>query len=217
MCHQLSLFDTVKPLLNKAHNVIVSDGRKIKVEFIGDVSLPDGLCLKEVLFVPSFHFNLISVYKLAAQLKCNVVFNDNKCIIQEQLKKHLLLGNNIKGLYYMQPVQNQVSEVLSAQASVAGQVSNKLTDDAKMWHLRLGHMPFNKLRLLFPEFKEDNQFLCTVCPLAKQTRVVFNKSSIKTNDVFQLIHVDIWGPFKFASRTKCTMFVTIVDDFSRYT
>lgn len=95
------------------------DGRKIRVEFIGDVSLPNGICLKEVLFVPAFHFNLIFVQKLTAQLKCNIVFDNNKCIIQEQLKKHLLLGNNIKGLYYLQPAQNRIHKTLEPQAATA--------------------------------------------------------------------------------------------------
>ena len=54
-------------------------------------------------------------------------------------------------------------------------------------------------------------------PLARQTRLVFNKSCIQTYEMFLIIHVDIWGPLRLQIRTKCTMLVTIVDDFSRYT
>ena len=190
MCHQPSLFVSVRPLLNKMHSVTVPDGRKNRVEFIGDVTLPNALCLKEVLFVPTFHFNLISVQKLTAQLKCNVGFYDNKCIIHEKLKKNLFLGNNIKGLYYLQPAQNRILNNFGSQATVAQDIDS-ITNDVKMWHLKLGHMPFNKMKLLFLDFKVDSQFLCTICPLAKQPRLAFSKSSIKTNDVFELIHVDI--------------------------
>ena len=31
----------------------------------------------------------------------------------------------------------------------------------------------------------------------------------------QLLHKDIWGPFKYPTRSNCKMFITIVDDFSR--
>ena len=110
MCFQLCLFDNVVPLIEKVHNVVVPDGRKIRVEYMGDVSLPNGLRLKEVLFVPNFNYNLISVHKLTTQLKCSLTFNTNQCVLQEQLKKHLLLGKNHKGLYYLQPVQNRDSK-----------------------------------------------------------------------------------------------------------
>lgn len=31
MCYQLCLFDNIRPLLNKVHNIFVPDGRRIKV------------------------------------------------------------------------------------------------------------------------------------------------------------------------------------------
>lgn len=193
MCFQMNLFEKVKPLANKIHSVIVPDGRKIRVEFVGDVFLPNRLCLKEVLFVPNFHCNLISVNKLASQLNCAVIFDTNRCVLQEPLRKRLLLGNHCKGLYYLQHPQIQNTKTHSAH-STTSKVNGRSIEEAKLWHLRLGHLPFNKLKLLFPEIldnKVDSNFICTVCPLAKQTRLPFNRSSIQTNDVFQLIHVDI--------------------------
>ena len=100
MCHQLCLFDSMKFLDNNLHTVVVPNGRKITVKYNGNITLPNGIFLREILFVPEFHFNLIYIQKLASHLKCNVTFNTNNCFIQEQLKKPLLLGDNIKGLYY---------------------------------------------------------------------------------------------------------------------
>lgn len=77
MCFQLCLFDNIVPLIEKVHNVVVPDGRKIKVEYMGNVSLPNGLRLKAVLFVPNFHYNLKSVHKVTTQLKCNIIFKPN--------------------------------------------------------------------------------------------------------------------------------------------
>ena len=42
-------------------------------------------------------------------------------------------------------------------------------------------------------------------------------STINTFESFQLLHVDIWGCLKYASRFKCNSFITIADDYSRYT
>ena len=58
---------------------------------------------------------------------------------------------------------------------------------------------------------------CDVCPLAKQTRLSFHVSTISSAKPFELIHCDIWGPHKFFSYSGARYFLTIVDDFSRYT
>ena len=64
----------------------------------------------------------------------------------------------------------------------------------KFWHLRLGHIPLNRLQIVFPELEckdFDKNFLCTICPLGKQTKKPFHKSSIKTTDSLQLFHIDL--------------------------
>ena len=45
----------------------------------------------------------------------------------------------------------------------------------------------------------------------------FSTSSISSNKPFELIHCDIWGPFKAPSFSGAKYFLTIVDDFSRFT
>ena len=58
---------------------------------------------------------------------------------------------------------------------------------------------------------------CTVFPLAKQRRIHFPVSNSTSKKFFDLIHCDIWGLFSISSRNECHFFLTIVDDFSRYT
>jgi len=53
--------------------------------------------------------------------------------------------------------------------------------------------------------------------LAKFHRLPFNKSAITSTIPFQLIHVDLWGPYRVTSVTDAKYFLTIVDDFSRCT
>lgn len=68
--------------------------------------------------------------------------------------------------------------------------------------------------LKFP-FQSNNA--CDVCALAKQCRLPFSVSSISSFRPFELIHCDIWGPYKIASLSGAKYFLTIVDDYSRFT
>ncbi|XP_070009476.1 uncharacterized protein [Nicotiana sylvestris] len=52
---------------------------------------------------------------------------------------------------------------------------------------------------------------------ARQTRVPFPVSCTKTNDSFHLVHMDVWGPYKVPTYNGMRYFLTLVDDFSRWT
>lgn len=54
--------------------VHLPNGQCITVTHIGNVELSNGLWLKEVLHIPSFQFNLISVSKLIQDTSCELVF-----------------------------------------------------------------------------------------------------------------------------------------------
>lgn len=59
--------------------------------------------------------------------------------------------------------------------------------------------------------------ICQICPKAKQTRNSFPTSCIETTLIFELLNVNVWGPYKVKNHYSCNQFVTIVDDYSRYT
>jgi hypothetical protein len=56
---------------------------------------------------------------------------------------------------------------------------------------------------------------CDVCQRAKQRRDKFFVSENKTFGIFDLIHCDLWGPYRTVSSCGASYFLTIVDDFSR--
>jgi hypothetical protein len=88
------------------------------------------------------------------------------------------------------------------------------------WHFRLGHISNSRIKLLLdsiPSISCNPSTICTVCPLAKQRRLSFPVSSSYSNSAFELVHYDIWGPFAVPSINGSHYFLTIVDDFSRYT
>ena len=90
-----------------------------------------------------------------------------------------------------------------------------------MWHSRLGHLSNAKLALMknngVPLFTSTKTFTYEICPLAKQKRLSFNKSSHISDNCFDLIHCDLWGPFSMSTIDSCKDFLTIVDDCSRCT
>lgn len=69
--------------------------------------------------------------------------------------------------------------------------------------------------LLNSPFKSNDA--CDVCALAKQSQLPFFASFISSVRPFELIHCDIWGPYKIPSLSSAKYFLTIVDDYSRFT
>ena len=88
---------------------------------------------------------------------------------------------------------------------------------SELWHCRLGHpssQHMNHIPVL-PCKAPTN--ICSVCPQAKQHRNSFPLSTIRANKVFELLHVDIWGPYRTTTYDGFKLFLSIVDDYSRTT
>lgn len=85
------------------HEVTKPDGTKLRVTMMGDVQLSDNIILKNVLFVPKLHFNLISIQKLCHDSDIVLTFLSFDCWFQDHSKKKVShLGKLKKGLYYTQ-------------------------------------------------------------------------------------------------------------------
>ena len=67
-----------------------------------------------------------------------------------------------------------------------------------LWHFRLGHLSRNRLNILcqtYPFISRHVDEICDVCHLAKQRRLSYSPSLNKASKIFELIHLDIWGPY----------------------
>jgi hypothetical protein len=92
--------------------------------------------------------------------------------------------------------------------------------DSALWHFRLGHLSTSRMaymHLEFPFIDVDNKATCDVCHYAKQRKLPFQSSFNKASKPFGLLHFDIWGPIATASIHGHSYFLTVVDDYSRYT
>lgn len=91
----------------------------------------------------------------------------------------------------------------------------KKPEELKLWHWRLGHASEEKMKLVNCCY--DKMEFCDSCNKAKHTRLPFGDSSIKSSFCFDLIHCDVWGPYRIPSITGLQASLYIVSDFSRVT
>ncbi|KAJ3685421.1 hypothetical protein LUZ61_014585 [Rhynchospora tenuis] len=186
-------------------SVVLPNGYQTMVELEGTVHLNGGLILNRVLYVPCLSCNLMSVSKLLRDNNCIATFTHEVCVVQDLTSRMLIgLGKMKDGIYYYH-------EVTLAQAHHIGK------QDSMLWHRRMGHPPKTVTNLLAGVDNDSciSKNVCEICLKAKQTRDVFPISSNKAVESFDLIHCDIWGPYRVASKSGAHYFLTIVDDFSR--
>lgn len=93
-------------------NINLPNSHKISVTHIGQVSIFPNLILKNVLHVPIFRYNLISVYKFSCQFAYTMLFTSLGCMLQGTLMKSPhSFGEAKEGLYLLQPSNLESSTV----------------------------------------------------------------------------------------------------------
>ncbi|KAF7816942.1 uncharacterized protein G2W53_030911 [Senna tora] len=101
----LTLFSSLRDV-NNSNTVLLPDGTVKKVKHIGEVRINDKILLKEVLYVPDFRYNLISVHRLAESGQMQFMFDGSTCIVQDLLNKEVLaVGIVRKHLYILNKEQ----------------------------------------------------------------------------------------------------------------
>lgn len=165
------------------------------------------LKLSNVLYVPKLSCNLISVTQLIDETNCVVQFSNSLCVMQDRTSRMLIgLGERIDGLYYFRGTRNEKAFKIDSGLSL------------DIWHRRMGHPSLKITKLVSNNSSRNNDYenkACDVCQRAKQTRDSFPLSNNNAADVFELVHCDIWRPYKTPSSCGAYYFLTIVDDYSR--
>ncbi|XP_019235365.1 PREDICTED: uncharacterized protein LOC109215706 [Nicotiana attenuata] len=204
------LFDIIT--LPVPYLVSLPNGYKVKVTNVGSLALLPNLILHNVLYIPSFKHNLISIQKLLSHCDDVVRFTKSACTFQgPSVRKPVVLGRLDNGLYKLfqhitSPVKSvnvnscssvvSFSPVVSSNAVVDNSSVNTMVDSNKVnksdvvWHYRLGHIPFSKMKL--------------ISGLA-------NGLSSKQSFTYT------WGPYSTSTHSGSKYFHTIVDDYTRAT
>ena len=222
ICSQ-SLFSSITAVVSKS--VRLPNGQFASVTHVGTIKITEFLVLTNVLCIPSFSFNLISVSKLIKNLQCCVIFLSNFCFIQHLPSwKTIGVGEEVDGLYHLLHKPMSVIPKISVSVHSATFMQNDKFcvnfANNSLWHYRLGHpadLPFKMLSHVIPHAIHESNKSCNICPLAKQHRLSFPHSITMSAQPFELIHCDIWGPFSTKSLSGSSYFLTIVDDHTRFT
>jgi len=159
------------------------------------------------------------------------LFLPTQCVLQDLSNRRVLaVAQSVDGLYRLSHAgintvssnkAHDTSAPLADFTSKAASVSLPSHCAAPSFvtlHARLGHTSLSKMQHLpcCPN-NVPSAFTCDICVLAKMHRLPFNRSTIKSTHLFQLIHMDLWGPYKVTNITGAHYFLTIVDGFTRNT
>lgn len=153
------------------------------------------LSLHNVLYVPSFAYNLLSISKLLQDNPAQVTFLADKCYLQDQNSHQTLeMGSEEHGLYMMTythdiinvPTQSHNISIKSDSDKFVVQVHNFDVSQARM-----GHVPAKILNALHVDFAKIVLNVCDSGYFAKQSRLQFSISNHTTKELFDLVHADL--------------------------
>nr|BAD43406.1 hypothetical protein [Arabidopsis thaliana] len=151
------------------------------------IQLNKNIVLKNILFIPEFRLSLLSISSLTSDLGSRVIFDPTCCEIQDPTRELTIgKGRRIGNLY----VLDTKTPSISLNAVV----------DVGMWNRRLGHPSYSRLDVLSEDLgtskhkNKDNSY-CHDCHLAKHRKLYFPSGNNICNSAFELLHIDVWGPF----------------------
>ena len=137
VCSDLAKFTSFTPV--DSVSVTLPNGSAVPITHTGTIHITDKLVLYDVLLVPDFKFNLISVSYLVKTLGCAANFFPHGCFIQE-LSRGLMIGkgNLHHNLYILDTTSSPLISRLSS-SSVAASFCVSVLVDEHVWHQRLGY------------------------------------------------------------------------------
>ncbi|XP_075084737.1 uncharacterized protein LOC107819354 [Nicotiana tabacum] len=146
--------------IGSSGQVQMPTGETARITHVRDCDMPGGELLKDVLCVPNFKFNLLSVSKVTKDLNCCAVFYPDFFVFQELFSGRLkAIGRENDGLYVLKTRSRNDFHTHSKSMAVQN------ITDSEIWHKRLGHVPMlDKLGLLFKHILANllNLFNCYI-------------------------------------------------------
>ena len=216
-CHDLNWFTSYSEI----ESIIVNlpNGSSMEACYRGQVKLSKDLSIDNVLYLPKFAVNLISVSKLCREQNCKLEFEADICIIQaKNTLRKIGLAKERHGLYYLETDEKHKVSVSNISASLESHGEH--VPDGVLWHLRLGHLSHDRMicmNKMYSYVPISPHTACDVCQMCRQKILPFPISSRNAKTAFDLVHFDIWGPFNTTSVHGHKYFLTILDDCTRHT
>lgn len=150
----------------------------------GNVIVSPSLTLHNVLYMPNFHVNLISIAKLVSSNNYSVHFTADTCQIMQNLSKAMIGTTRLQqGLYVLNSAH---------QPSSYNSIAN---DTCNLWNYRLGHISdisLNIVTKLFPFIPcTKNNKPYESCHFGKQKKLPFSHSNTPSCAPFEILHANV--------------------------
>ena len=124
MCSDFSLL--VNPaIVTSLMHVSLPDGPQMSVQYSGTMVLSPTLELHNVLYIPKFQFNLLSVRKLVATSNIIFKFYHNNCLLQDLKTEHLVAVVKLVNHLY---ILDQSSFQIDSTVTILPACNNAKTD-----------------------------------------------------------------------------------------
>ena len=96
----------------------------------------------------------------------------------------------------------------------------KTSENANLWHQRLGHISANNMKKLknYPEnldFQDEHDQPCIACAQGKLCKRPFKSSENHAKELLELVHSDVMGPLEVPSVSGYRYVLIFLDDHSR--
>ncbi|XP_075106901.1 uncharacterized protein LOC142179908 [Nicotiana tabacum] len=220
MVHNMALLNKCSDIPKKPRSkVLLPTGGQVSITKSEESSIFQDRTIHNVLYIQEFKYNMLSVSKITKELSCLDAFFPDFYLFQELFSGKVIgIGREGHGLYILQtnglassshqPVNkgdtclhhSLVNTITNLSNKPNGDIMNKTCDNTSLWHRILGHAPLRVLKnidgLKAVKLKDH---LCTMCPLAKQSRLPFNLSNTCYAHPFDLEHADVWGPYRLST------------------
>jgi len=195
--------------------VMTANNSKLPITHVGETEIvprysPHPVQLHNVYHVPGMKKNQLSVSQLAASGNY-VVFGPNDVKVERKLKAIGAPGRRLESVY-----------VMSAEAAYVDKARKNETAD--LWHARLGHVSYGKLKVMMsksllkglPQLEVRDGIVCAGCQYVQAHQLPYDDSKFQSRVPLQLVHSDVFGPVKQTSVSGYRYMITFIDDYSRY-
>ena len=214
--HKFATYQSIPP-----RAVITADKRLFHAEGVGDlqIEVPNGksstsVLLKDTLYAPQIGLTIVSVGRIASA-GYSVSFENDSCNIRKDEDQRIVgqIPANGNGLYKVE------------HAAMAGAALEQV--NIHTLHRRLGHVSLDSIRRLVRTnavaglqiIDDHSPFFCDSCAHAKMTRKPIRKerTTPQATAFGEEVHTDLWGPAPVISLGGRKHYISLTDDYSRYT
>jgi len=157
--------------------------------YSGSVFMNQDHVLDNVLYIPNFTFNVLSVAKLVDNLSCVIMFYSNGYHIKDKNSLKVIGSAEMQDrLYILKVPSYQNLQIKPVKSPHITNIVNFIASDLEtIWHFRLGHVSNKSIDVIKNKFsfiKYNKSFICDICHFAKQKRLSFPLSASKSKKMF---------------------------------